>query len=396
MSTSAPPSPARARRLRVLLSVGLVVIMAVALAGWLLRPDGAPETGRPELQRLLDSAVTGGDRLAPGAVAYVSGPRGTWLGVAGAADVTSREPMRSNARMRLESISKIYTATLILQLAEQGRLRTGDTVERWLPGILPHGDKITIRQLLTMRSGLFDREDVMRDGDRYGARVKDRALREDLAAVARRVEADPGSEMSPRWWIRLAAWQPLLFEPGTGYHYSNVGYELLGLIAGRVGAKPLDALYRERIFEPLNLRHTAYDPQGPIAGPHATGYVLAADGTMADATSWHWGVGADAGIVSDARETATFLTGLMRGKLLGARSLKRMRNEDLWRGGEDSRCAGPAYGWSGAAVGFKTDAWVSANGSRVAVLLLNARRQDSDHEGDRRATRTMARLYCAG
>ena len=69
---------------------------------------------------ILDSAVTGGDRLAPGAVAYVSGPRGTWIGAAGVADVTTGEPMRSDARMRLESISKIYTATLILQLAEQG------------------------------------------------------------------------------------------------------------------------------------------------------------------------------------------------------------------------------------------------------------------------------------
>ena len=118
MSTSAPPSPAR---LRVLLPAGLVVIVAVALAGWLLRSDGAPETGRPDLQRILDSAVTGGNRLAPGAVAYVSGPRGTWIGAAGVADVTTGEPMRSDARMRLESISKIYTATLILQLAEQGR-----------------------------------------------------------------------------------------------------------------------------------------------------------------------------------------------------------------------------------------------------------------------------------
>ena len=61
--------------------------------------------------------------------------------------------------------------------------------------------------------------------------------------------------------IRLAAWQPLLFKPGTQYHYSGIGYELLGLIAARTGAKPLPDLYRERIFKPLGLRQTAYDPR---------------------------------------------------------------------------------------------------------------------------------------
>jgi D-alanyl-D-alanine carboxypeptidase len=55
--------------------------------------------------------------------------------------------------MRLESVGKIWTAALTLRLADQGRLRLGDTVERWLPGLLPYGNRITIRQLLTMTSG---------------------------------------------------------------------------------------------------------------------------------------------------------------------------------------------------------------------------------------------------
>jgi D-alanyl-D-alanine carboxypeptidase len=192
----------------------------------------------------------------------------------------------------------------------------------------------------------------------------------------------------------MAAWQPLLFAPGTDYHYSNVGYELLGLIAERAGGKPLAELYRQHIFEPLGLRQTAYDPQGPIAGPHASGYLLQPDGTTADATEWHWGVGADAGIVSDARETAAFLTALMRGRLLRPQSLDGMRGDDLWAGGKASGC-GPVYGWSGAAVGYKTDAWASADGTRVVVLLLNARRADPNHQGDARATDSAMALYCS-
>ena len=60
-------------------------------------------------------------------------------------------------------------------------------------------------------------------------------------------------------------------------------------------------LYRELIFQPLGLRATAYDPQGPISGPHARGYGIQPDGKRADATNWHYGIGASGGIVSDAR-----------------------------------------------------------------------------------------------
>jgi D-alanyl-D-alanine carboxypeptidase len=393
MSTTNARSPRRAGRVRVLLAVALAVTACVVgLAGALRGSDGAEPAGRPELQRILDGVVTGRRPLAPGATAFVSGPRGTWAGSAGVADVATRERMRSGARMRLQSVSKVYTAALVLQLAQERRLDVDDTVEGWLPGLLPYGERITIRQLLTMRSGLIDFADILRHGARYLGRVRDRALRRQLVAITRRIHANPASEVSPLWLIRLAAWQPLLFEPGTRYHYSGIGYELLGLIAARAGAAALRDLYRRRIFEPLGLRQTAYDPQGPIRGPHAHGYMIGAGGTMTDATDWHWGAGAGAGIVSDAPETAEFLVALMRGTLLEAPWLERMR-QDVLLGGHDSGCAGRAYGWSGAGDAYKADALVDADGSRVAVLLLNARRYDG--RDDATAMRTMRALFCA-
>jgi D-alanyl-D-alanine carboxypeptidase len=232
----------------------------------------------------------------------------------------------------------------------------------------------------------------MRHGARYLDRVRDRKLRAQLTAIGRRVDANPASEVSPLWLIRLAAWQPLLFAPGTRYHYSGIGYELLGLIAARAGAEPLATLYRERLFKPLGLRQSAYDSQGPISGPHARGYAIGAGGTTTDATDWHWGAGAAAGIVSNAPETAAFLVGLMRGKLLEPRRLENLRH-DFWYGGSNSGCAGKAYGWGGAGDAYKADAVVNADGSRVAVLLLNARR--SDGRDDRKAMRAMLALYCA-
>lgn len=130
---------------------------------------------------------------------------------------------------------------------------------------------------MTDRSGLIDDNDLERSpaaGRRYLARVKDPKLRAQLVAIATRWEANPALEVSPIWLIRFAAWQPLLFTPGSRYHHSNIGWNILGLIAARAAGKPLPTLYRERIFGPLGLKHTAYDPHGPIAGPHANGYVL--------------------------------------------------------------------------------------------------------------------------
>lgn len=235
------PSPARARRhpVRILVAVA-VVVAAVAVPTALVggRADRAPVAARPELQRVLDELTSGRGRIAPGATAYVAGPHGSWSGAAGVADVASGQPMPVDARMRLESVSKIWTAVLVLQLAEHGRLSLNDTVERWLPGLLPFGDRITLRQLLTHTSGLFDNNDAVNHPARVLARVKDPVFQAELLRLAKRLQADPTLQFPPTVWIRLAATQPLYFPPGTGYHYSNVGFEVLGLVIEQAIGQP--------------------------------------------------------------------------------------------------------------------------------------------------------------
>ena len=176
--------------------------------------------------------------------------------------------------------------------------------------------------------------------------------------------------------IRWAAWLPLVITPGAGYHYSNLGYDILGLIAERATDKPLSALYQRQIFGPLGLKHTAYDPNGPIQGAHSHGYRVAPNGKTTDTTDIHRSKGADGGIVSNAQDTATFLIALMRGKLLNQKELAGLKGENFWRGGRDNgsvlKWCGRAYGVAGTGEGYKTEAWTNANGTRVAVLLLNA------------------------
>jgi CubicO group peptidase (beta-lactamase class C family) len=101
--------------------------------------------------------------------------------------------MPVSARMRLESVSKIWTAVLVLQLVEQGRLGLKDTVERWLPGLLPFGDRITLRQLLTHTSGIFDNNQAVNHPDRMldGSRVV-------VLLLNGRMPTRPGVTFGPR------------------------------------------------------------------------------------------------------------------------------------------------------------------------------------------------------
>lgn len=378
----------------LLLVAGAVVLVRAELF------SAAPPSPRPDLQRTLDRLVEGSRRIAPGATAYVRGPLGTWVGSAGVANVTTGEPMHPDARMRLESVSKAWTATVILQLVGEGRMRLGDTVARWLPGVLPYGGRITVRQLLNHTSGLIDNNDIGRDPARYIRQVRDPALRAELLRVAGRSAENPALRFPALLWARFAAALPLLSTPGTRYHYSNIGYEIAGMIAEKAGSSPLPGLYRERLIRPLALTSAAYDPQGEIRGPHPRGYRVEPDGTLVDATAWHGGIGAEGGIVADAADEGRFLTALMSGRLLRAAELAALKTAPaigssyaLGLTVDRTTCTGIAYQHNGGGPGFKTSTFVSGDGTRVAVLLLNG--DTVDNRADVTAYAAAKRLYCA-
>ena len=370
--------------------VGLATVAAGALVAW-------PTAGRPdagELSRLVDRLAEGDGAIAPGAAAYVSGPDGTWSHAVGVADLADGRAMEPDDRFRIASITKPITATVVLQLVADGKLALDDTVEQHLPGLLPYGSRITIRQLLNHTSGMWDTNDFT---PAALARVGDPALRAELEDLAARVQADPTTQFPSRRWIELAAWQPLEFEPGTGYSYSNVGYEVLGEIVERVTGNAYADELERRVLEPLGLEATSFEP-GPIRGPHARLY--AADGEeWIDATDVTTGVGAEGAIVSTPEETARIFQALLRGELLPPRWLAEMKEPSPVAGagglglGIDSPlgCGGTAYGHGGALAGVRTWVFVSGDGEQVATLFLNGRGRDTD----RRGIPTVNDLYCA-
>ena len=139
-------------------SVAVSGLVAAALA---LLPVAAPEpaaAARPgaahpdrQLTQLLDRLVVVG---APGAAARVTDGHRVRAAGRGVADVRTDRPMQPDLNVRIGSITKPMVATVVLQLVGEGRLSLDDTVEDWLPGILPNGAQVTVRQLLTMTSGV--------------------------------------------------------------------------------------------------------------------------------------------------------------------------------------------------------------------------------------------------
>ena len=282
---------------------------------------------------------------------------------AGRADLAEPRRMATNDRFKVASITKTFVATAVLQLVAEGRLHLGDTVARWLPGLVPGGDRITVRQLLMHTGGLFDYLD-------------------DPRPFAPSLNMDFRHFWTPRQLVRIAVSHPPLFAPGTGFSYTNTGYVLLGLIAERAGGERLAVQLRRRIFAPLHLTATRLPAAQGLGRPRARGYFAVAGG-VEDVTAISQSVfGAAGGRVSTADDVGRFYRGLLTGRLLRPRLLRTMtatipRAPGLAYALGIFRIPTPcraAYGDDGELPGYASLALTSRRGRR----LLRLRPSDGD------------------
>jgi D-alanyl-D-alanine carboxypeptidase len=252
---------------------------------------------------------------------------------------------------------------------------------------------------------MIDTNDFYARPSYYIGQIKDPTLRARLIALARRLGADPGYPFPTQTWIQAAAALPLLYPPDTTWHYSNIGYMVVGLIAERAGGADLATLFRRQIIDPLHLTSARYDPAPNITGPHAHGYRINSNGTLTDTTTWTEGLGANGGIVSDAADEAHFLEAVMRGKILKPALLTALKTPYLDGYGlgivvQRDGCGAfvSAYGHNGGGDGYMSSVQISPDGSRVAVLLINGYwgSQLAQDSTSLTTMTTMQRLYCAG
>ena len=331
------------RRLVLCAAAGCVVAAAIAVSvDRSVFSSGSPS--RPELQQILDRLVVGRGRVAPGVTAFVSGPRGTWSGAAGLSIVKTGKAMWPNAPMHLDSQTKTWVATVILQLVGERRMRLSDTVERWLPGLLPYGKRITVRELLDHASGIVDQSTFDTNVLRFIQR------------------------------------------------------EIAGLIAAKAGGAPLGSLIAQGISRPLGLTSAAYVPGGEVGASHPQDYAVESDGTMRDATDWYRAdEGASGAMIANARDDARFLTSLMRGQLLPPAELTAMRTPSAANPGYGlgigiitTDCRLTAYEHGGASYSTTSAALVSSDGKRVAVVLLNGNISQGHSPGTRSSDAAFA------
>lgn len=172
-----------------------------------------------------------------------------WRGNAGLADVAARRPVTSDTAFAAASVSKTFTAALVLGLVEDHRLSLDSSVKTYLPR-LAIDPAVTVRQLLDHTSGLRDF---------YFHRGIDKALL-----------GKPGLVWNPAMSLRYVG-KPYA-KPGLSWHYSNTNYLILGMVAESVGGAPVAAQLQQRFFTPLGLKHTFYQAVDRPTGPVAHGY----------------------------------------------------------------------------------------------------------------------------
>jgi CubicO group peptidase (beta-lactamase class C family) len=243
-----------------------------------------------EAREALNAAANPG---GPGIVVLVArGDRIVYRSARGRADIELGVPLAPNQLFRIASVTKIFTAALVLQLAQAGALSLDDPLSRFLPDF-PNGARITIRQLLSHRAGISDQAANPQPG---GLR-RDWDMATLVSDIARRMPA---------------------FPPGTDQSYSNAGYILLGAVIEQVTGKPWCAAMRERLFEPLGMHHTGCDVTEAILPGRVSGYETdPATHVVTNARFMSMTVPASAGaLISNADDLRLWMRALSQGRVI--------------------------------------------------------------------------------
>ncbi|WP_240617364.1 serine hydrolase domain-containing protein [Nocardioides speluncae] len=322
------------------------------------------DADRLGLQERLDDVVAAG---AVGALAEVRDDEdGVHRARSGVAALGTNRPVPLHGRFRAGSITKTFLATVVLQLVDKNRLRLDDSVERWLPGVVPGGDKIKVRHLLNHTSGLFD--------------------------FRRTLQLPPSPEfLEYRWrtWTpaeqvaRAVARPPRPEPPGTVFEYSNTNYTLLGMIVEKVTGRSYAKEIERRLIWPLGLSQTTMPGTSPwIRGPYPRGYAPVDRGgekpDLVDFTEMNPSLfGAAGELISTTKDLSTFFAALLGGHLLPDHLLDEMKKQGVPGGRKyglglawiDTTCGVRAYGNDGDALSYQSWAFTSEDLRRQVTVV---------------------------
>ena len=253
----------------------------------------------------------------------------------GMADVANKVAMQPDMTLRLGSITKQFTATAILMLAEEGKLNLSDPITKFLPDYPMQGKTITIEHLLTHTSGIVS---YTNKPDYVNGMTRD---------------------LSPAAMIDTFKNDPLEFEPGTRMRYNNSGYFLLGAIIEKISGQTYAKFVETRIFKPLGMRHTAYEGSELVAPKRAVGHSTGENGFKVAAPLSMTQPYAAGSLVSTVDDLALWDAAITQGKLLKPESWKRAFTSYKL---PDGALTNYGYGWG---VGKLRDTTMQAHGGGI-------------------------------
>lgn len=328
-------------------------------------PANAAALPQPDITGLRDVLRTARRQGAPGAMARIDDGGTVHRMVTGVADRKTLRTISTLDRFRIGSVTKTFSAVVLLQLRDEKKLRLNASVNSYLPGLLPD-DRITVRHVLSHRSGLYDYTNDM------------------FAKSVPGFEAVRTKVFTYRQLVNRSLAHARTNSPGAAYAYSNTNFVVAGMLIEKLTGHSVGTAYQSRIIEPLDLRDTLYvHPATNIPGRHTRGYMTSdtAGAAPIDATrqttSWAQSAGA---LISTAKDLNTFLSALLGGKLTSANSLDQMQR--WWKVNSTTAyglglrrrtlsCGTSVYGHTGAVQGYYTYAFTSKDGKRSLSALAN-------------------------
>ncbi|MCS0604804.1 beta-lactamase family protein [Streptomyces sp. LP11] len=332
----------------------------------------------PEVARQVDASVRRVMREAnvPGVTVGIRTPgQNSHVRSFGVADKADGRKMAPDLYMRIGSETKTFTVSALLQLVDQGKAALNDPIGRYVDGV-PNGDRVTLRDLAGMRSGLFNYSED--DG------------------FFKALTSDPQRSFTPRELLGYAFRHPVMSAPGATFFYSNTNLILLGLVVEKLSGQSLADYVHDHILGPAGMKDTLFPTGNEFPSPHAQGYTdQTANGKSADSTdwnpSWGWAAGAMISTLDDLRIWArTVATGeLPDGKRMISPATQRQRLVT-----PPTTIPGAGYGLGI----FDVQGWIGHNGSlpgyesltvylpatrTTLVVLLNT---DTAHDGTEPST----------
>lgn len=365
-------------------------VLSLSVGSFACSDDGGSNSADPiseasiaRIGALADEAVAAG---IPGvSIAVIVGEQTVTL-ARGVASRESAEAMSPEHRARMASIAKSIVSAVVLQLVDEGRLALDDSVESWLPGMLPANGDATIEQLLRLVSGIYD----------FGS---------DPRLMAPYVEGDFEHTWRPEQLVAFAAEHAPNFRPGDRFEYSNTNYTLLALIIEKITGDTLANVVRARITAPLALASSTMETTSHLDRPYAEGYLVGiaeqpVNVTRISASS----VFGNGNLVSTPLDVARFYRALASGDVVSKQQLPGMFNVDpqgpesryamgLWRFDDFYPC-GKFIGHDGNTPGYDSVGYASLDGGRAFSVVVTSSSLD-DKAGDAAAHAAWTKLVLA-